>query len=123
VNQIEKAARQFLSAIDARDVAAVAEVLAHDFVFLRPVRDGNREVGRQRFDGKDAFVDFLDERFTVRPSDHRVEVWVDNGSDGFVEGTIEYAEESLVIGYLARFRIDDAGALDYLNTTLYPLDA
>jgi hypothetical protein len=121
MSQVESAARQFLTAIDDRDRDRIGELIADDFRFLRPVREGDREVDRQYFAGKRTFLDFLSARFTVRPSDHQVEVWAENGQHGFIEGKIIYVEESVEVGFLSSVRINDEELLDYMNTTLYPL--
>lgn len=121
MSPVESAARRFLAAVDARDLDTISKLIADDFRFLRPVREGDREVDRQYFAGKTRFLDFLSRRFTVRPSDHQVEVWAENGRYGFIEGKIVYVEESVEVGFLSGVRINDQQLLEYMNTTLYPL--
>jgi len=121
VSAVETAAREFLRGIDERDIAAVTAVIAPDFRFLRPVRQGDREVDRQYIAGRDSFLDFLGRRFTVRPSDHQVEVWAETGLRGLAEGRIVYPDEGVVVGFLFSARVNADGELDYVNTTLYPL--
>lgn len=118
---VEHAAREFLRGIDERQPATVEAVLADGFTFLRPVREGNQQVGREVISGKEQFLSFLKRRFTTRPSDHRIRVWAENGDWGFAEGSVAYVEEELEIGMISSYRVDRCGVLEYCNTSLFAL--
>ena len=117
---LERRIRAFVAAMDAGDVATMADLLADDVVYDRPVVGPGGEAGREVHRGKPAVVALLTERFATPRATHRIGAYADRGEHAFVEGVLRTPDGSS-LGWVSTFRCTPRLTIRRWLVLLHPL--